>query len=54
MNATVRFTLLGYQIGSIRLDVDLSALFGADDAAEKPIDRLAKRVSRRWVRAMTS
>jgi len=55
MNATLRFVLLGYQVGSIRLDIDLSALFGPDDdTPDKPIDRAAKRISRRWVTWMTS
>jgi hypothetical protein len=54
MNATVRFVVFGYQVGSIRLDIDLSALFGTNDAAERPVDRAAKRISRRWVEWMTS
>ena len=54
MNATVRFVVFGYQVGSVRLDIDLSALFGPDDAADKPFDRAAKRISRRWVKAVMS
>lgn len=54
MSATLHFKIFGYQVGSIRLDIDLSALFGPDDTKDKPIDRAAKRISRRWVRAMTS
>ena len=54
MNATLQFKLFGYQVGTIRLDIDLSAIFGPDDTTEKPIDRAAKRISRRWVKAMTS
>lgn len=54
MNATIRFVVFGYQVGSIRLDIDLSALFSPDVTHETPVDRAAKRISRRWVKAMTS
>ena len=54
MNATLRFVLFGYEVGSYQLHIDLSELFGADDTPHKPMDRAAKKISRRWVKAAMS
>ena len=53
MNVTVRLTLLGWQLATFNVDLDIGKL-GDDIPARRALDGACKRLSRRWVNAMTS
>jgi hypothetical protein len=53
MNVTIRLTLLGWQLATFNVDLDIGKL-GEDIPARRAIDGACKRLSRRWVNAMTS
>jgi hypothetical protein len=53
MNVTIRLTLLGWQLATFKVDLDLGK-FGDDSPRSRPLDGACKRLSRRWVNAMTS
>jgi hypothetical protein len=53
MNVTIRLTLLGWQLATFNVDLDIGKL-GDDIPARRAFDGACKRVSRRWVNAMTS
>jgi hypothetical protein len=53
MNVTIRLTLLGWQLATFNVDLDIGKL-GDDIPAHRALDGACKRLSRRWVNAMTS
>lgn len=53
MNVTIRLNLLGWQLASFKIDLDMGK-FGDDAPARRAFDGACKRLSRRWVHAMTS
>jgi hypothetical protein len=53
MNVTIRLNLLGWQLATFNIDLDMGKL-GDDTPARRAIDGTCKRLSRRWVHAMTS
>jgi hypothetical protein len=53
VNVTIRLTLLGWQLATFKVDLDLGK-FGDDTSRRRPIDRACKSLSRRWVNAMMS
>ena len=53
VNVTIRLTLLGWQLATFKVDLDLGK-FGDDTPGRRPIDRACKSLSRRWVNAMMS
>ena len=53
MNVTIRLNLLGWQLATFKVDLDLGK-FGDDTSGRRPIDRACKSLSRRWVNAMMS
>ena len=53
MNVTIRLTLLGWQLATFNVDLDIGK-FGDDIPARRALDGACKRLSRRWVNAMTS
>jgi hypothetical protein len=53
MNVTIRLNLLGWQLATFNIDLDMGKL--SDDVPTRnAIDVACKRLSRRWVNAMTS
>jgi hypothetical protein len=53
MNVTIRLNLLGWQLATFNIDLDMGKV--SDDApTRRAIDVACKRLSRRWVNAMTS
>jgi hypothetical protein len=53
MNVTIRLNLLGWQLATFNIDLDMGKL--ADDIpTRRALDGACKRLSRRWVNAMTS
>lgn len=53
MNVTIRLNLLGWQLATFKVDLDLGK-FGDDASTRHALDGACKRLSRRWVNAMTS
>jgi hypothetical protein len=53
MNVTVRLNLLGWQLGTFKVDLDIGK-FGDNAPARRALDDACERLSRRWVHAMTS
>ncbi len=53
MNVTIRFNLLGWQLATFKVDLDMGK-FGDDTPPRRVLDGACKRLSRRWVNAMTS
>lgn len=53
MNVTIRLNLFGWQLATFKVDLDIGR-FGNEDPTRHPIDVACKRLSRRWVNAMTS
>jgi hypothetical protein len=53
MNVTIRLNLLGWQLATFKVDLDLGK-FGDDTPPRSALDAACKRLSRRWVNAMTS
>ena len=53
MNVTIRFNLLGWQLATFKVDLDMGR-FGEDTPTRRALDGACKRLSRRWVNAMTS
>jgi hypothetical protein len=53
MNVTIRFNLLGWQLATFKVDLDMGR-FGDDTPPRRALDGACKRLSRRWVNAMTS
>ncbi len=53
MNVTVRLTLLGWQLATFNVDLDIGKL-SDDTPPRRALDDACKRLSRRWVNAMTS
>jgi hypothetical protein len=53
MNVTVRLNLLGWQLATFKVDLDIGR-FGDDTPPRRALDGVCKRLSRRWVNAMTS
>jgi hypothetical protein len=53
MNVTIRLNLLGWQLATFNIDLDMGKI--SDDApTRRALDGACKRLSRRWVSAMTS
>jgi len=53
MNVTIRLNLLGWQLATFNIDLDMGKL--CDDTPTRgALDGACKRLSRRWVNAMTS
>jgi hypothetical protein len=53
MNVTIRLNLLGWQSATFNIDLDMGKL-GDDTPTRSAVDVACKRLSRRWVNAMTS
>jgi hypothetical protein len=53
MKVTIRLNLLGWQLATFKVDLDLGK-FGDDAPARHALDGACKRLSRRWVNAMMS
>ena len=53
MNVTIRLTLLGWQLATFKVDLDMGK-FGDDVPTRRALDGACKRLSRRWANAMTS
>jgi hypothetical protein len=53
VNVTIRLTLLGWQLATFKVDLDLGK-FGDDTPRQRPFDRACKHLSRHWVNAMMS
>ena len=53
MNVTIRLNLLGWQLATFNIDLDMWK-FSDDTPTRRAIDGACKRLSRRWVNAMTS
>ena len=53
MNVTIRLNLLGWQLAAFKIDLDIGR-FGDDTPPRRALDGACKRLSRRWVNAMTS
>jgi hypothetical protein len=53
MNVTIRLNLLGWQLATFKVDLDMGK-FDDDTPARRVFDGACKRLSRRWVHAMTS
>jgi hypothetical protein len=53
MNVTIRLTLLGWQLATFNVDLDMGK-FSDDTSPRRVLDDACKRLSRRWVNAMTS
>ena len=53
MNVTIRLNLLGWQLATFNIDLDMGK-FSDDTPTRRAIDGACKRLSRRWVNAMTS
>jgi hypothetical protein len=53
MSVTVRLAVLGWQLATFKVDLDMGK-FGDDTPTRSALDGACKRLSRRWVTAMTS
>jgi uncharacterized membrane protein HdeD (DUF308 family) len=53
MNVTIRLNLFGWQLATFKIDLDMGRS-GNDATTPRAFDVACKRLSRRWVRAMTS
>jgi len=53
MNVTIRLHLLGWQLATFNIDLDVGK-FGDDAPTRRALDGACKRLSRRWMHAMTS
>ena len=53
MNVTIRLNLFGWQLATFNIDLDLGKS-GDDTPTRRTVDGACKRLSRRWVHAMTS
>jgi hypothetical protein len=53
MNVTIRLNLLGWQLATFKVDLDIGR-FGDESPPRRALDGACKRLSRRWVNAMTS
>jgi hypothetical protein len=53
MNVTIRLNLFGWQLATFKIDLDMGK-FGDDTPTRRAFDGACKRLSRRWVNAMTS
>jgi hypothetical protein len=53
MNVTVRLNLLGWQLATFNIDLDMGEL-GDDTPTQRSVDGACKRLSQRWINAMTS
>jgi hypothetical protein len=53
MNVTIRLNLFGWQLATFNIDLDMGKA-GVDATTARAFDVACKRLSRRWVRAMTS
>ena len=53
VNVTIRLNLLGWQLATFNIDLDMGK-FSDDTPSRRAIDGACKRLSRRWVNAMTS
>jgi hypothetical protein len=53
MNVTIRLNLLGWQLATFKVDLDIGK-FADDTPPRRALDGACKRLSRRWVNAMTS
>jgi hypothetical protein len=53
MNVTIRLNLLGWQLATFKVDLDMGK-FGDNAPARRALDDACKRLSRRCVHAMTS
>jgi hypothetical protein len=53
MNVTIRLNLLGWQLATFNIDLDMGKS-GDDTPTRRALDGACKRLSRRWVNAMTS
>jgi hypothetical protein len=53
MNVTIRLNLLGWQLATFNIDLDMGKL-GDDAPTRRALDGACKRLSRRWVNAMMS
>jgi hypothetical protein len=53
MNVTIRLNLLGWQLATFNIDLDMGKLCD-DTPTRDALDGACKRLSRRWVNAMTS
>ena len=53
MNVTIRLNLLGWQLATFNIDLDMRKLCD-DTPTRRTLDGACKRLSRRWVNAMTS
>jgi len=53
INVTIRLNLLGWQLATFNIDLDMGRS-GDDLTTPRAFDVACKRISRRWVRAMTS
>jgi hypothetical protein len=53
MNVTIRLNLLGWQLATFNFDLDMGK-FGDNAPARRALDGACKRISLRWVNAMTS
>ena len=53
MNVTIRLNLLGWQLAIFNIDLDMGK-FSDDTPTRRALDGACKRLSRRWVNAMTS
>ena len=53
MNVTIRLNLLGWQLATFNIDLDMGKL-GDDTPTRRTLDGACKRLSRRWINAMMS
>jgi hypothetical protein len=53
MNVTIRLNLLGWQLATFNIDLDMGK-FDDETPTRRALDGACKRLSRRWVNAMTS
>jgi hypothetical protein len=53
MNVTIRLNLLGWQLATFNIDLDIGK-FSDDTPTRRALDGACKRLSRRWVNAVTS
>jgi hypothetical protein len=53
MNVTIRLNLLGWQLATFKIDLDMGN-FGDGPQTQRAFDGACKRLSRRWVHAITS
>jgi hypothetical protein len=53
MNVTIRLNLLGWQLATFKIDLDMGNV-GDGPQTQRAFDGACKRLSRRWVHAITS